>query len=101
MNPLLSELLTECVVFQRSCSMTESHWIFGSPPPPQDKPQPAAAKPRPCKWSELPDLAIRAGVNLVRRVMAVGKEMVAPPPINHATYPTNPAVVSFDIVTID
>jgi len=79
--------------------MTESHWIFRSPPPPQDKP--AAAKPRPCKWRELPDLAIRAGVNLVRRVVAVGKEMLAPPPINHATYPTNPAVVSFDIVTID
>ena len=72
MNPLPSELLTECIVFHRSCSMTESHWIFGSPPP-QDKPQQAAAKPRPCKWSELPDLAIRAGVNLVRRVMAVGK----------------------------
>ena len=38
--------------------------MFGTPPPAQDKPQPAAAQPRPCKWSELPDLAIRAWVNL-------------------------------------
>ena len=31
-----------------------------------------------------------AGVNLVRGAVAVGEAMVAPPPINHATYPTNP-----------
>ena len=77
--------------------------MFGTPPPAQDKPQPAAAQPRPCKWSELPDLAIRAWVNLLRWVMAVGQGMVAPPPINQATYhnKSNPAEDIIDIVEID
>ena len=77
--------------------------MFGTLLPPQVKPQPAAAQPWPCKWSELPDLAIRAWVNLLRRVVAVGQGMAAPPPINHATYPNkpNPAEDIIDIVEID
>ena len=60
--------------------------MFGTPPP-QDKPQPAVAKPRPCKWSELLDLAIRAWVNLLRGVVAVGRPSTTPPT------PTNPTLL--------
>ena len=49
------------------------------PPPPE-------AKPRPCRWGDLPDLTITAGTG-VRRAVSVGLGMVAPPPVNHATYP--------------